>query len=170
MPVASALFVKSAWTWFVAGIALGAALAFHKATGWRPDLAARIYSTHVHLLLVGFVAQWIMGIAFWLYPRGERTGFAPHHRRVLVAWALLNTGVLARAVAEAMVLSPALQTWKAWWGVYLAATGFQALAGLLYVTAIWGRIHCSLRLPEGRVRDHRLLRSVRKVWNREEVE
>lgn len=164
MPAASALFVKAAWTWFLAGLALGGILAAHKALGWWPDLAPRLWSTHVHVMLVGFVAQWIMGIAFWFYPRPEG-GSAPRHRRALAAWALLNGGILVRALAEARLADAPPARWA-----YLGAVASQALGGGLYVTAVWGRVYCSLRLPEGRVRETCLLSAARKVWTGQEVE
>lgn len=166
MPTATALFVKSAWLWFLGGIALGLVIALHKAFGWWEDRMALIFSTHVHMLLVGFVAQWIMGIAYWFYPRVPGTGFAPRHRAAIVAWGLLNAGILLRAAAEALYMGTALRGW-AW--VYLASVLLQAAGGVLFVLAIWGRIWCSLRLPEGRVSEPRLLAAARTVLAGKEV-
>ncbi len=154
MPAASALLVKAAWIWLSAGMGIGLVMAVAKAVG-KPVLLTALWPVHVHVLLAGFVLQWIMGIAFWFYPRTAGQGLAPHHRRVIAAWILLNLGIVVRSVSEpAMSLLPGTPFWPV---LFVASASLQFLAGVLFVSAIWGRIWCSLRLPEGRRRETNLL-------------
>ena len=166
MPVASALFVKSAWVWFLTGLALGLAIALHKALGWYPWVRM-VFSTPVHVLLVGFVAQWIMGMAYWFSPRVPGGPFAPRHRLAIASWALLNTGVLLRGIGEAGLLGQGTTPWQSF---YLTSVGMQAGGGLLFVFCIWGRIRCSIRLVGGRASSSRLLLSAARVMRGEEIE
>ncbi len=87
--------------------------------------------------MVGWVAQLIFGIVFWMFPhyskekpRGdERLGW-------LVFW-LLNLGLLLRVIGEpAQAISP-----QPIWGWALALSAvFQWLAGLFFVINTWGRV------------------------------
>jgi hypothetical protein len=90
-----------------------------------------------HLFMVGWVAQLIFGIVFWMFPhyskekpRGdERLGW-------LVFW-LLNLGLLLRVIGEpAQAISPH-PVWG--WALALSAV-FQWLAGLFFVINTWGRV------------------------------
>jgi cbb3-type cytochrome oxidase subunit 1 len=55
-------FLKSSVSWLVAGVTLGAAMGAHPR--WS------IYRTaHLHMLLLGFVAMMIFGVAYHVIPR-----------------------------------------------------------------------------------------------------
>ncbi len=136
MPWPSKLLIRAAWTWFVIGLLMGAALMIFKI--WLPTSRWWVLRVaHVHVLVFGFGAQWIMGIAYWIYPRrGKRFGM--HDRGVAICWALLNAGMLLRAIfgpCFAAGLSPAFTGPS-----LLVGSLMQALAGIMFVPLIWKRI------------------------------
>lgn len=90
-----------------------------------------------HLFMVGWVAQLIFGVVFWMFPKYSRE--QPRGSEAL-GWAtfwLLNLGLALRLVGEpAQVLAPGRL-----WGWLLAASALlQWLAGMIFVINTWGRV------------------------------
>jgi cbb3-type cytochrome oxidase subunit 1 len=120
-------FLRAALVWLVLGTALGAAMAMHPAwLVYRP--------VHLHLLLLGFVAMMIAGVAYHVLPRFTAT---PLHspRLALVHLVVANVGLVSLAggfVARTVVpaAAPALLTI----GGSLSATGAWMLAWNLWRT------------------------------------
>jgi cbb3-type cytochrome oxidase subunit 1 len=87
-------FLKTSVSWLVAGVTLGAAMGAH------PEWS--IYRTaHLHMLLLGFVAQMIFGVAYHVIPR-----FAGNPLRSTRAagahWWLANVGLTVMVVGFAL--------------------------------------------------------------------
>ena len=78
-------FLKASVSWLAMGVTLGVAM------GIKP--AWSIYRTaHLHMLLLGFVAMMIFGVAYHVIPRF--TGHALHSRTVAGwHWWLSNVGL-----------------------------------------------------------------------------
>jgi hypothetical protein len=93
MTPVSILFLRTAILMLVAGIAIGAAgLA-------EPSWMTHERSvTHTHLLLVGWLLNTVIGVAWWMFPRVPGT-VAPA-RVVVGGWAALNAGLLLRVVVD----------------------------------------------------------------------
>lgn len=94
MPRLAAWLIRCALAHLVAGAGLGAVgLAWTGgALPWRPAPAA-----HAALLLVGWSAQFALGVAYWIFPRHPA---GRPHGAAAPAWAglaLLNAGTLALA-------------------------------------------------------------------------
>ncbi|MFQ5896619.1 MAG: hypothetical protein ACE5JJ_12520, partial [Nitrospinota bacterium] len=102
MPRASARFIRAAWSWFLVGLALGVLLALGRLR-WGGAFLLAAGAPHVHVLLFGFLVQWVMGVAYWVYPR--RGGRRPPPRTEkwpLRVWWFLNGGTLLRAIGESL--------------------------------------------------------------------
>ena len=141
MPIATVRFVRAAWLWFLAGLLLGACVAGAKI-GWLSPRLAGLRPAHVHVLALGWAVQWVFGIAFWIYPAfgSERSGPGPS-RAMAVCFALLNGGVLVRAVGEAVFDCGVAREAGA---VALAAgAAAQLVAGTIFVIVIRGRIRAA---------------------------
>lgn len=100
MDSVSVRLVRASLLWLVLGFTLGALmLSDALAPGdWRLWFAP----THGHILFVGWFLQFAVGVAYWLLPR-KRTPRQPlgyHEPSATTAFALLNSGLLLRVIAE----------------------------------------------------------------------
>jgi cbb3-type cytochrome oxidase subunit 1 len=83
-------FLKSSLAWLTAGVTLGVAMAVHPA--WIVHRPA-----HLHMLVLGFVAMMIFGVAYHVIPRF--IGVPLWSMRVATAhWWVANGGLLAMTV------------------------------------------------------------------------
>ena len=128
MPRLSVWFIRMALLYLLAGFTLGALLLAHKGVPfgpwiwlWRP--------AHIELLLVGWIMQLAMGVAFWILPR-----FQQQRGNTRAAWAaffLLNAGVLLAALAIPLS-APAWQT--------VLGRLLQAGAAVAFAVNAWPRV------------------------------
>ena len=133
-------FLKSSLVWFAAGVTLGLAMAVY------PPLV--VYRTaHLHLNLLGFVAQMIYGVSLHVVPR-----FFGHpivHPRLAAAqfW-LAQVGMILLATGFAMRI-PGIGGANT-----LVASGaaFSAAAAYCYIVNIWRTIDASSMRPLARGR------------------
>ena len=138
MPPLSRWFVKAALLHF----ALAVALLGYLQTPWGAATAAAagLRLAALHLLVVGWVSQLIVGVAHWMFPplprdRRHRRG---HPLPPTLALGLLNAGLLLRLVAEPVVRAgDAGGPWP--WLLALSAAA-QWLAVLLLVAHLWPRV------------------------------
>ncbi len=93
MPTVSVWLIRGALAYLLAGFSLGALLLASKGISLPAGLW-RWLPVHFELLLVGWLIQLVMGVAYWIFPR---FGMTPRARgREGLAWlalALLNGGV-----------------------------------------------------------------------------
>jgi heme/copper-type cytochrome/quinol oxidase subunit 1 len=93
MPRLSVWMIRSALLYLGVGITLGALMLWNKGSLFD----ARIWllvSTHLEMLIVGWLVQLALGVAFWILPRFTKE---PRYGNVRLGWvgfALLNTGIL----------------------------------------------------------------------------
>jgi cbb3-type cytochrome oxidase subunit 1 len=79
-------FIKASVTWLALGVTLGLAIAMHPMwVIYRP--------AHLHMVLLGFVAMMIFGVAYHVIPRF--VGFPLHSRRAAGwHWWMSNAGLV----------------------------------------------------------------------------
>lgn len=136
MPQLTRLFVKSALVYLVLALITGVLITARPVLE-LPSFVAAIGPVYFHLLMVGWVTQLILGVAYWMFPKYSRE--SPRGREWL-AWAtflLLNIGLLLRVVAEP------IRTFNeaAVWGWLLTTSALlQWLAGLAFVVNAWPRV------------------------------
>jgi hypothetical protein len=149
MPVASRAFVKASIVCLCIGAILGALLFANRLVPLGPGVAA-LRVSHIQLLIVGWLTQLILGVAWWLFPplktgllRGDpgrvRRGQAQRGSEPLfwVTFFFLNAGVLLRSLFEPLY-------------IWTQAPQFQMLAGLsgllllvaaaAFVANMWARV------------------------------
>lgn len=133
----SVRMVRTALIWLGLGFTLGA-LMLADATvpgSWRHWFGP----THGHILFVGWFLQFAVGVAYWLLPR-QRTDDRPfgyHERTALVGFAVLNTGLGLRVIAEpAMRMGYMLDTGDT--VLVVSALAHVAAIGII-VAQMWGR-------------------------------
>lgn len=134
MPKVVRWFLKTALVYFAAALLLNLPLA---AQAGDHSLPAGLRPVYIHLLVLGWISQLIMGVAIWMFPKYSQA--QPRGREVLnwAVYGLLNAGLVLRAVAEPFnSTSPAL-AWK--WLLVLSAV-LQLAAGLLFSATAWQRV------------------------------
>ena len=126
MPPVARLFVRTSLLMLVAGAAIGAVgLA-------EPSWLTRERSlTHTHLLLVGWLLNFVLGVAWWMFPR--IAGTVARAGWPVAGWAMLNAGLLLRAAVDlfggGMLGAPAPVRWAA---AVLQVAGITLMAALLW--------------------------------------
>jgi len=130
VPFLSVLLVRTALGWLAAGAAMGALLLASKAAP-LPIGVFRLFHVHSEAVLVGWMVQFAMGVAWWIlpkYPRPpERGAVAP----IWAAWLLLNAGVLLAGVGRSVGASDT---------VVMAGRAAELLAAAAFAAAAWPRV------------------------------
>ena len=133
-------FLKSSLAWLALGVTLGVAMAAHPA--WTLYRLA-----HIHMMLLGFVAMMIFGVAYHVIPRFA--GFPLHWPAgERVHWWLANIGLAAMAAGFVLrVHAPSAGT------ILLSAGGTLSAGGAyLFCYLIWRTIDGPARLRPGAAR------------------
>ena len=147
MPLTSRLAVKVSIIYLALGAVLGAVLLINR---WLPlGLALdALRATHVQFLVIGWLTQFIIGVAWWLFPplaiglRDDAPVRRGQHQRgseTLYWWALvlLNAGILLRALFEPLHGWAELDLFR----TLVDISGIALLvAAVLYVANLWGRV------------------------------
>jgi hypothetical protein len=149
VPTTSRVTIKASILYLAVGAILGAILFIHRWLPLGPAIPV-LKITHVHFLVIGWLTQLILGVAWWLFPPlkigRERGAIAPRRRgqeqrgSEPLFWltaVLLNAGTLLRGLA------PALYTWTR----VEAFTVLGGISGLLllgaaiaFVLNLWQRV------------------------------
>ncbi len=136
MPRLTRWYIKSALLYFIAANTLGVLLVL--PTGLRRLPGVHILSpVYVHLLVVGWLTQLIFGVVWWMFPVWSRERPHGHEKLGWATYALLNTGLLIRAVAEPAV---ALGNTRIPAGALVLSALLQLLAAVAFVANTWGRV------------------------------
>jgi hypothetical protein len=147
MPLTSRITVKSSIIYLGLGAVLGVVLLINR---WLPLGSAIEFlrASHVQFLIVGWLTQFIIGVAWWLLPPlaiGQRDdaplrlGQRQRGSEILfwAALAFLNIGILLRALFEP------LHGWttRELFGILADMSGVALLvASVLFVVNLWGRV------------------------------
>jgi heme/copper-type cytochrome/quinol oxidase subunit 1 len=83
----------------VVGFTLGGLLLFQKGVPLHP-LLWRLLPTHVEFLLLGWILQLAMGVAYWILPRSR--GTRGREEAAWLAFFLLNVGIWLAGVGPAL--------------------------------------------------------------------
>ncbi len=128
------LLVRTSIFYLIVGVLLGFFIQlgyrftiFSWATYWR--------TTHVHLLLIGFVIQMIMGVAVWMFPRRKNPPYWTPESQGLALYSILNIGILLRTIGE-----PFRSRWE--WAYWLWVTGsiIEIIAIFYFIALVYPRI------------------------------
>jgi hypothetical protein len=129
-------FVRTAFVNLMVGTLLFAIGLVVDALGFDPRLAVLRYPA-IHLIVVGWLTQLIIGVAIWLFPLPENPGSAWTNRLGWIGFGLLNSGLVLRLAGE---VGPAFGG-GAWAGWALAASATaQAIAAWLFAGMLWPRV------------------------------
>jgi hypothetical protein len=139
MPPIARTFVKAAFLCFLATVFLGALMMLDRWLSFGHWLKV-VYLSQLHLLLVGWITQLSIGVAYWIFPRFLKEQDPRPRGSDTLAWAVLvclNAGLLLRFLFEPFYLLDA----EPWLAGLMALSGvLQALAVVGFVWLVWGRI------------------------------
>ena len=110
----------------VLGFGLGALLLAAKGMA-DPGPFIKVLPAHVHLLVVGWVLQLAMGVAYSILPRRRGSRGAP--AAAWLVWLALNGGVALAAGGSYLNVFPALAIGR----------GSEAAAAVVFAALIWPR-------------------------------
>ena len=127
MPLASVWLIRLALIQLLSGSILGAAYLSLKAGG-PFDWVASHRSVHVEQMLVGWMVQLVIGVAYYILPRAE--GSSLRGPLIWIVLLLINAGVVLAALGTAPGF-PAMLT--------LIGRIAEALAAGLFLMIAWNR-------------------------------
>ena len=129
-------FVRTAFVNLMVGTLLFAIGLVADALGLDGRLAVLRYPA-IHLIVVGWLTQLIVGVAIWLFPLPERPAVTWMSRFGWIGYGLLNGGLVLRLAGEV----GSAYGGGAWAGWALAASASaQAIAAWLFAALLWPRI------------------------------
>lgn len=139
MPPLVRLYIRTAFVYFVAGFLL---LALMALDGWLKigRWFGAVYLSQLHLLVVGWITQLSIGVAYWMFPRFLKEVDPRPRGSDTLAWAVyicLNAGLVLRLAAEPFYR----MTGQSWLAALMALSGvLQAAAAVGFGLLIWARI------------------------------
>lgn len=149
MPATSRAFVKASILYLCSGAILGALLLINR---WAPLGSAipALRAPHIQALIVGWLTQLILGVAWWLFPP-LKIGLRPGETRPVrrgqqqrgnepLFWATfvcLNAGILLQAVGAPLYSWTRIDLFN----VLASISGlFLLAAAIAFVLNMWGRV------------------------------
>ena len=106
MPRLSQWYIKLSFGYLLAGFTVGALLLANKGRPLHPALWS-LLPAHIEWLLLGWVAQLTLGVAFWILPRFWKQPRRGRTTGAVAAIVLLNAGIV-------LVSLTALLGWASW--------------------------------------------------------
>jgi hypothetical protein len=139
MPPIARNLIKAAFVYFVAAFVLGALMMLDRWLGFSRWLKV-VYLSQLHLLVVGWITQLAIGVAYWMFPRLRKEQDLRPRGSDPLAWsvfACLNVGLLLRFLFEPFYLMGP----KPWLAAVMALSGvLQAVAAVGFGLLNWARI------------------------------
>ncbi len=129
MPLLSRWFVRLSLAYLALGITLGALLLAEKGVNYAPALWQAL-PIHMEFLLLGWLVQLALGVAFWILPRFGQGAPRGREGPVWLSLALLNLGI-GLAVLSSLAPAP--------WAL-LAGRVCEGAAVATFVVAVWKRV------------------------------
>ena len=136
MPLLSRTFIKAGLIYFVVGMMAGV-FYLGQSLFNLPSTVGVLYPVYIHFLMVGWLTQVIMGVAYWMFPKYSKENPRGSDSLGWFVFGLLNVGLILRAFGEPLnVLKP---EWHLGWTLAISAI-LQLLAGWGFIVNTLGRV------------------------------
>ena len=136
MPRLTRYFIKTAMLYLGAALLLGVLLAARTALDWPSEIAA-LSPVFFHLFMVGWVAQLIFGMLFWMLPKHSKEKPRGNEKLVWAAYILINIGLMLRLIGEP--LNAVQAELRLGWLLGLSAL-LQLIGGWAFILNAWPRV------------------------------
>lgn len=136
MPSIVRIFIKTALVYFVAALLIGLYQVILPSLPEDLRIPA-LNPVYFHLLMVGWVTQLIVGVAYWMFPRYSKESPRGPEWLGPAILILLNAGLVLRAIGEPMQAAGSADL--AGWLLAISAA-IQLAAGWMIVAALWPRV------------------------------
>lgn len=136
MPPITRTFIKTGLLYFVTALLASLLVAGYLPLG-LPAWVAGLSPVYFHLFMVGWVTHLIIGVAFWMFPKFTKAQPRGSESLAWAVYALLNSGLLLRVVAEPL---QSVQPGPLWGWLLVLSAGLQWLGGLCFVVNTWPRV------------------------------
>jgi hypothetical protein len=136
MPSLTRWYIKTALVFLALALFSGLMMAAQRL--WHiPIPIGGSLPVYIHLLVVGWVTEFIIGVVYWMFPKYTREKPRGSESLGWVSYVLLNTGLLLRVISEPLIdLNPALL----WGWMLVVSAGLQWMGGMAFVVNTWGRV------------------------------
>lgn len=105
MPRLSQWIIKTALVYLMLGFSVGGLILIQKGVPFNPIIWT-LLPAHIEFLLMGWVVQLTLGVAFWILPRYWTSPRRPNEHFVAVAYILLNVGIWLVVVGTVLRAGP----------------------------------------------------------------
>jgi cbb3-type cytochrome oxidase subunit 1 len=129
MPTITRYFIKAAMLYFGAGLLTGFLISARSLFNLPAALTA-MTPTYLHMLVVGWITQLIIGVAYWMFPKFSKESPRGDERVGWVIFILLNIGLVLRIIGEPLNIG---------WMLPLSAI-LQFFAVWLFIIVVWPRV------------------------------
>ncbi len=129
MPRMSVWLIRAALLHFLSGALMGSAYLCFKAEGWFAWSVSHL-PVHVEVMLVGWMVQLVIGVAYWILPRPADEPRDAHAPVMWAVFGLINAGVLIAALGG----DPLFPAWTG-----LAGRVMEVAAAALFALHAWNR-------------------------------
>jgi hypothetical protein len=128
MPKITRYFIKAAMLYFAAGLLTSFLISARKPLN-LPLFVDGMTPTYLHMLVVGWITQLIIGVAYWMFPKFSKASPRGDERIGWAVFILLNVGLLLRVIGEPFNIG---------WMLLISAI-FQLFAIWMFIIVIWPR-------------------------------
>ena len=129
MPAITRYFIKAAMLYFAAGLLTGFLISARTMFN-LPAAITAMTPTYLHMLVVGWITQLIIGVAYWMFPKFSKESPRGDENMGWVIWWLLNIGLVLRIIGEPLNIG---------WMLPISAM-LQLFAVWLFIIVIWPRV------------------------------
>lgn len=136
MPLLTRLLIKTSFIYLVAALVLGVINASRSLLD-LPNFILAMGPVSVHLLVVGWLTQLIMGVIYWMFPKYSKERPRRSERLAWATYLTLNAGLLLRVLGEPL---NATQPSAFAGGMVALSALLQLIAGWAFVINTWSRV------------------------------
>lgn len=134
MPIIVRRYLRTALVMFILALIIGVVQSLGSLLPFLPPGLTPVY---FHLLMVGWVTQFILGIAIWMLPKYSQEKPRGNELFSWLTYILLNAGLLVRAFGEPL---NSLYPQTGWGWLLVVSALLQWFAGLFFVINAWRRV------------------------------